>query len=87
MSMLDAIAGGIAGAMLEYAQKKKWGNGKAFFYPFFVFSSLGFIGVHFFHPTESGFFLDALLAVGLGTFLGLAFLTITRTRKPRDPRQ
>jgi len=72
--MFEAIAGGIGGAMLEYATQKKWNKWKLFFYPFVVFTLTGLVSVHFFFPTEYGFLYDFLLAIFFGTFAGLVML-------------
>jgi hypothetical protein len=73
--MFEGIAGGIGGAMLEYAAQKKWTRWKIFLYPFFTFSVLGFISFHFFFPWEYGLLLDVLRAVSFGVFSGLIILT------------
>ena len=80
--MFEGIAGGIAGAMLEYATQKKWGAWKIFFYPFFVFTILGLITVYFF-PWEY-FLYDLLSSIAFGTFAGLVMLVGAYYAKKRN---
>lgn len=79
--MFEAIAGGIAGAMLEYAAQKKWGAWKLFIYPFLIFSALGFVSFHFFFPWEYGLLFDVLRAASFGVFAGLLMLSFYHVKK------
>lgn len=72
--MFEGIAGGIGGAMLEYAAQKKWGWRKIFVYPLFTFTMLGFLAVHLFFPTTHGILMDFLISFLFGIFSSLSML-------------
>jgi len=84
--MFEGIAGGIAGAMLEYANQKNLGWRKVFFYPFFTFTLFMVVVLHLFFPTSGGIAVDLLLAISFGIFSGLLMLCFryyAKTRKQK----
>lgn len=75
MNLFVEVASFFAGAITEYAKKKKWSAYKIFFFPMGFFSFFCAVSL-FFIPSENSLFVMLLYSFLFGVFSGVVFLLL-----------